>query len=87
LNRNRRSHSLHIETLKPSQASISTGSFWDQYSSSNSRKHKVLIGFAKIPTKIELSDIKKRQSRQAPAPMIPATVLAGDEKCLFMGID
>jgi len=46
-----------------------------------------LIGFAKIPTKIELSDIKKRQSRQAPAPMIPATVLAGDEKCLFMGID
>jgi hypothetical protein len=87
LNRNRRSHSLHIETSKPSQAPISTGSFWDQYSSSNSRKHKVLIGFAKIPTKIELSDIKKRQSRQAPTPMIPATVLAGDEKYLFMGID
>jgi hypothetical protein len=87
LNRSRRSHSLHIETSKPSQAPISTGSFRDQYSSNNSRKHKVLIGLAKIPAKMELSDIKKRQSRQAPAPMIPAAELAGDEKRLFMGID
>ncbi|KAL3579298.1 hypothetical protein D5086_020802 [Populus alba] len=85
--RQQRSPSLHIETSKPSQAPISTGSFRDQYSSNSSRKHKVLIGLAKIPTKMDLGDIKKRQSRQAPAPMIPAAVLAGDEKRLFMGID
>ncbi|CAK7325509.1 unnamed protein product [Dovyalis caffra] len=85
-NRSRRSHSLQFETAKPSPTPPSTGSFRDQYySSNNSRKHKVLIGLAKIPPKMELSDIKKRQSRQAPAPMIPTAVLAVDEKPLVDG--
>ncbi|TXG49574.1 hypothetical protein EZV62_025449 [Acer yangbiense] len=38
---------------------------------SDSRKHKVLFGLAKIPTKMELSDIKKRQSKRNPAPVVP----------------
>ncbi|KAK1571238.1 hypothetical protein Q3G72_013869 [Acer saccharum] len=38
---------------------------------SDSRKDKVLFGLAKIPTKMELSDIKKRQSKRNPAPMVP----------------
>ncbi|KAF9674849.1 hypothetical protein SADUNF_Sadunf10G0169600 [Salix dunnii] len=79
--------SRSIETSKPSRAPNSTGSFRDHLSSDSSRKHKVLIGLAKVPSKMELSDIKKRQSRQAPAPMIPAAMLAGDEKRLLMGFD
>ncbi|KAJ4720836.1 VPS10 2 like [Melia azedarach] len=43
-------------------------------SNSRSRRHKVLIGLAKVPTVMELSDIKKRQSkRRNPAPMLPVT--------------
>ncbi|XVF83278.1 hypothetical protein PTKIN_Ptkin16aG0473600 [Pterospermum kingtungense] len=40
-------------------------------SSSSSRRYKVLIGLAKVPQKMELSDIKKRQSRRNPSPMFP----------------
>ncbi|GKU91752.1 hypothetical protein SLEP1_g5577 [Rubroshorea leprosula] len=35
----------------------------------SSRKHNVLIGLARIPAKMELSDIKKRQSKRNPAPL------------------
>ena len=87
-NRSRRSHSLHVETSKASPTPKLTGSFRDQYSSNNSRKHRVLIGLAKIPPKMELSDIKRRQSRQAPVPMIPAPMLAvDDEKTLITSIN
>lgn len=37
----------------------------------SSRKHKVLIGLVKFPTRMELSDIRKRQDRIAPVPMFP----------------
>ncbi|KAH7537383.1 hypothetical protein FEM48_Zijuj03G0086700 [Ziziphus jujuba var. spinosa] len=40
-----------------------------RYQSSSSRKHKVLIGLVKFPTRMELSDIRKRQDRIAPVPM------------------
>ncbi|KAK2633921.1 hypothetical protein Ddye_028713 [Dipteronia dyeriana] len=44
---------------------------------SDSRKHKVLFGLAKIPTKMELSDIKKRQSKRNPAPVVPGETAVG----------
>lgn len=38
----------------------------------SSRKHnRVLIGLVKFPSRMELSDIKKRQDRLSPAPMFP----------------
>lgn len=44
-------------------------------SSGNSRKQrKFLIGVGKIPTKMELNDIRERQKRQAPPPMFRAVV-------------
>lgn len=57
-----------------------TGSCRLSYRSSSSRKHKVFIGYglANIPTKMELSDIKKRQnSRRNPAPMFPDVTAHG----------
>ncbi|KAJ9159959.1 hypothetical protein P3X46_025407 [Hevea brasiliensis] len=39
--------------------------------SANSRKHKVMIGLAKIPTKMELSDLRERQNRRTPPPVLP----------------
>lgn len=76
-NKNSRSYSCHLQTAKPSLPPPATGSF--RYEKVNSRKHKVLIGLARIPQKMELSDIKKRQSRRAPAPMFPAVVAGDDE--------
>lgn len=40
-------------------------------SSGSARKHKVLIGLVKFPSRMELGDIKKRQDRRPPAPMFP----------------
>ncbi|KAK3232372.1 hypothetical protein Dsin_004253 [Dipteronia sinensis] len=48
--------------------------YWQQHRHylSDSSKHKVLFGLAKIPTKMELSDIKKRQStKRNLAPVVP----------------
>jgi hypothetical protein len=45
-----------------------TGSF--RYQSSGSRKHKVLIGLTKIQP-MDLSEIRKRQGRRTPAPIVP----------------
>ncbi|KAE7996926.1 hypothetical protein FH972_001603 [Carpinus fangiana] len=45
-----------------------TGSY--RYQSSGSRKHKVLIGLTKIQP-MDLSEIRKRQSRRTPAPIVP----------------
>ncbi|KAL5800213.1 hypothetical protein ACOSQ4_033097 [Xanthoceras sorbifolium] len=52
--------------------------------SSDSRKHKVLFGLAKIPSKMELSDIKKRQSSRKPAPIIP--VVHGETTVVSSGV-
>ncbi|XP_059458725.1 uncharacterized protein LOC132188317 [Corylus avellana] len=41
-----------------------------RYQSSGSRKHKVLIGLTKIQP-MDLSEIRKRQGRRTPAPIVP----------------
>ncbi|TYI97491.1 hypothetical protein E1A91_D01G147200v1 [Gossypium mustelinum] len=72
--------SLYLVNPKPN----STKSFRSQ--SSSFRKYKVLIGISKIEPKMELNDMKKRQSRRNhPLPMFPpvatgdmAVVEAGD---------
>lgn len=56
-----------------------------KYKSSGSQKHKVLIGLSKVQSKMELSDIKKRQSRRTPSPMFLVSdgaeqAIAGDDK-------
>ncbi|KAF8026269.1 hypothetical protein BT93_F2929 [Corymbia citriodora subsp. variegata] len=40
-------------------------------SSSSWRRHRALIGITKFPATMELSDIRKRQGRRAPAPLFP----------------
>ncbi|KAL3736419.1 hypothetical protein ACJRO7_025381 [Eucalyptus globulus] len=35
------------------------------------RRHRALIGITKFPARMELSDIRKRQGRRAPAPLFP----------------
>lgn len=58
--------SLYLVNPKPN----STRSFRSQ--SSSFRKYKVLIGISKIEPKMELDDMKKRQSRRNhPLPMFP----------------
>lgn len=42
------------------------------FGSSSSRKHKVIIGLVNPQPKMELSEIRKRQSRRSPAPMFGA---------------
>ncbi|PON63043.1 hypothetical protein TorRG33x02_277260 [Trema orientale] len=56
-----------------------------QFRSSNSRKHKVLIGLVKMQPKMELGEIRKRQQSRkgTPAPMFPVKesgepAIAGD---------
>ncbi|EEF32686.1 uncharacterized protein LOC125370432 [Ricinus communis] len=72
LSKSCRSNSFHMQTLKPSPPTRLTRSF--RYQSGNSRKHKFMIGLARIPPEMELSDIRKRQRRQAPISMFPAKV-------------
>ncbi|XWS75119.1 hypothetical protein CRYUN_Cryun01aG0057900 [Craigia yunnanensis] len=64
-------------------SSLPSKSFRSQ-SCSSSRKHKVLLGLSKIPPKMELSDIKKRQSRRNPSPMFPP-VVPGDLEVVAAG--
>ncbi|KAM1019806.1 hypothetical protein ACFX15_040401 [Malus domestica] len=45
--------------------------------SSNSRKHKVLIGLVKYQPEMDMNEIRKRQGRRTPAPMFP--VISGGE--------
>ncbi|KAF3433901.1 hypothetical protein FNV43_RR25004 [Rhamnella rubrinervis] len=59
--------------------------------SSSSRKHKVLIGPAKFPSTMELSDIRKRQDRLAPVMKFPVVdggqpLVSGEGKGLFGGL-
>ncbi|KAL4621386.1 hypothetical protein ACB092_06G224000 [Castanea dentata] len=60
---NNRSSSLRVPA---------TGSF--RYQKCESKKHKVIIGLAKIQPQMELSEIRKRQARRGPVPMIPVVV-------------
>ncbi|KAJ9175575.1 hypothetical protein P3X46_014118 [Hevea brasiliensis] len=53
--------------------------------SANSRKHKVMIGLARIPSKMELSDLRERQNRRIPSPMIPA-VSSGEASGVSNGV-
>ncbi|KAK4798971.1 hypothetical protein SAY86_024336 [Trapa natans] len=46
------------------------GSF--RYSSGSGGKLKALFGVTKFPARMDMDDIRKRQSRQAPAPLFPA---------------
>ncbi|WCJ19368.1 hypothetical protein M5689_001663 [Euphorbia peplus] len=47
--------------------------------STSGRKQKVMIGLAKMPSKMELSDLRERQNRKSvPPPMFPATVKSGE---------
>lgn len=65
-----RSNSLRMKRSRssaaPAAASASVGS------SSFRRRHRALIGITKFPARMELSDIRKRQGRRAPAPLFPA---------------
>ncbi|XP_022764303.1 uncharacterized protein LOC111309532 [Durio zibethinus] len=74
--------SIYLVNSKPN-SSLSTKSFRSQ-SCSFSRKQKVLIGLAKMPPKMELSDIKKRQSRRNPSPMFPPAA-SGDLEVVAAG--
>ncbi|KDP32551.1 hypothetical protein JCGZ_14763 [Jatropha curcas] len=54
--------------------------------SGSSRKQKVMIGLAKIPSKMDLSDLRERQNRRTPPPMFPAsTVVGGGESVDVIG--
>ncbi|OAY38812.1 hypothetical protein MANES_10G044000v8 [Manihot esculenta] len=53
-----------------SKNSSKSGTF--RIPSVNSRKQKVMIGLAKIPSKMELSDLRERQNRRTPSTMSPA---------------
>ncbi|WCJ19370.1 hypothetical protein M5689_001664 [Euphorbia peplus] len=55
------------------------------FRSNSSRKHKVMIGLARIPSTIDLADLKERQSRRAPPPMFPAGVSCGEEMAVIGG--
>lgn len=63
-----RSNSLRVarsrSSVAPAAASVR--------SSSSRRRHRALIGITKFPARMELSDIRKRQGRRAPAPLFPA---------------
>ncbi|XP_030451089.1 uncharacterized protein LOC115673144 [Syzygium oleosum] len=65
-----RSNSLRVarsrSSVAPAAASV-VGS-----SSSRRRQYRALIGITKFPARMELSDIRKRQGRRAPAPLFPA---------------
>lgn len=55
-----------------------------QYNNSASQRHKVLIGLVKVQSKMELSEMRKRQSRRSPAPMFSVAdagrlALVGDD--------
>ncbi|OAY38813.1 hypothetical protein MANES_10G044100v8 [Manihot esculenta] len=52
-----------------SKNSSKSGTF--RIPSVNSRKQKVMIGLAKIPAKMELSDLRERQNRRPPSTMSP----------------
>lgn len=52
--------------------SLSTSKDSPTAGTSQRRKYKAIIGVTKFPSKMEMSDIKKRQRRQAPAPLVPA---------------
>ncbi|XVE68952.1 hypothetical protein DITRI_Ditri09bG0111200 [Diplodiscus trichospermus] len=76
--------SLSFVDSKRNSSSSSTKNFRSQSSSFSSRKHKVLIGVAKITPMMELSDIKKRQSRRNPSPMVPP-MAPGDLEAVAAG--
>ncbi|KAM1069218.1 hypothetical protein EV1_001077 [Malus domestica] len=52
--------------------------------SSNSRKHKVFIGLVKYQPEMDMNEIRKRQSRRAPAPMFPV-ISSGEQPSVACG--
>ncbi|PON58544.1 hypothetical protein PanWU01x14_165750 [Parasponia andersonii] len=76
-----RSSSLRLPEARNSR-------YLQNYSSSSSicsRKHNVLIGLTKFPPKMELSEIRKRQSRRAPVPMFSSAACGGDQPVVAGG--
>ena len=73
-NKSQKFHSARItgHTRSSSLSVPATGSF--RYQKCESKKHKVIIGLAKIQPQMELSEIRKRQARRGPVPMIPVVV-------------
>ncbi|OWM70166.1 hypothetical protein CDL15_Pgr026016 [Punica granatum] len=43
-----------------------------RYSTSSGREYKAIIGVTKFQSRMDMGEIRKRQSRQAPAPLFPA---------------
>ncbi|PON63042.1 hypothetical protein TorRG33x02_277250 [Trema orientale] len=77
----RRSSSVRLPETRNSR-------YHQNYSSSSSscsRKHNVLIGLTKFPPKMELSEIRKRQSRRAPVPMFSSAACGGDQPIVAGG--
>ncbi|GMY08729.1 conserved [Fagus crenata] len=74
---NARSNSLRVPTPAPATGSSR------YYHKSDSKKHKVLIGLAKIQPEMDLNEIRKRQGRRAPVPMFP--VVDGGEPVVAGG--
>lgn len=85
-NKSQKFHSARFTGNTPSSSLRvpATGSF--RYQKCESKKHKVIIGLAKIQPQMELSEIRKRQARRGPVPMIPVVsdgkepAIAGDRK-------
>ncbi|KAK7846511.1 hypothetical protein CFP56_007866 [Quercus suber] len=73
-NKSQKFHSARFtgNTRSSSLRVPATGSF--RYQKCESKKHKVIIGLAKIQPQMELSEIRKRQARRGPVPMIPVVV-------------
>ncbi|KAK4766211.1 hypothetical protein SAY87_007853 [Trapa incisa] len=65
-----RSESLRFPSAKVASAAPEVGSC--RYSVGSGRKFKALFGVSKFPARMDMDDIRKRQSRLAPAPLFPA---------------
>ncbi|XP_065871609.1 uncharacterized protein [Euphorbia lathyris] len=65
---------------KKTAINYSAASSLPQRAKNGSRKQKVMIGLAKIPSKMELSDLRERQIRRStiPPPMFPTVVKGGE---------
>ncbi|KAF8021886.1 hypothetical protein BT93_G2124 [Corymbia citriodora subsp. variegata] len=68
-----RSNSLRMKRSRSSVAPPAAAAASSSVGSSSlRRRHRALIGITKFPARMELSDIRKRQGRRAPAPLFPA---------------
>ncbi|KAK4784383.1 hypothetical protein SAY86_018751 [Trapa natans] len=64
-----------------------TGSFSSsQRSPSSKRKYRVLIGVTKFPSRMDMCEIKRRQSLQPPTPLFPVGGSNGEDVLIEMAV-